>query len=212
MARWEEGEVDPASYDTGEWVDVGRDGLWRPSAVERLRALLVIGVAIGLLAVLAAVVSVGGDEDDDDLVAATTTTTEPEVVTTTSIVPTTTLDPASIDGEPPPEVCEPDIGREAAPLRGRSEVGVLVLNGTSRTGHAGAITDDLDDLGYETNVPANASRHAVTTVEYLPGFCVEATRVAFELGIEGVEVAPLLDSDVFLGRAQLLVTLGADSL
>ncbi len=201
-----------APYDTGEWVDVGRDGLWHPSGGERLRALLVLVGAVGLLLAIAALASVG-DDDDDDLVTGPTSTTEPEVVTTTSIVPTTTLDPASLAGEPPPAVCEPDIGREGAALRDQPDVVVLVLNGTSRSGHAGAFTDDIDGLGYDTIVPANASRLEVTTIEYLPGFCAEAVRLLFELGVDGAEVQPLApDSDVFLGRATLLVTLGADSL
>lgn len=211
MTRQERGDP-PVPYDTGEWVDVGRDGLWRPSAGERARALLVLAVVVGALLFLAGVASVGG-EDDDEVASRSTTSTEPQVVTTTSIVPTTTLDPASLDGEPPPGVCEPDIGREGAALRDRSDVVVLVLNGTSRSGHAGAITDDVDDLGYGTIVPGNAGRLQVTTIEYVPGYCAEAVRLLFEFGVDSAEVQPLdPDTDVFLGRAALLVTLGMDSL
>ena len=211
MTRQERGDA-PVPYDTGEWVDVGRDGLWRPSGGERARALLILVVAIGALLLLAGVASVGGD-DEDEVVSRTSGSTEPEVVTTTSVVPTTTLDPASLDGEPPPAVCEPDIGRQGAALRERSDVVVLALNGTSRSGHAGAVTDEVDSLGYGTIVPANASRTQVTTIEYVPGYCAEAVRLLFELGVDGAEVQPLApDTDVFLGRAALLVTLGMDSL
>lgn len=211
MTRQERGDP-PVPYDTGEWVDVGRDGLWRPSGGERARALLILTVAIGFLAFLAGVANVGG-EDDEDVATRSTTTTEPQVVTTTSVVPATTLDPASLDGEPPPEQCEPDLGRQGAAMRERSDVVVLVLNGTSRSGHAGAFTDEVDEFGYGTIVPGNAGRLAVTTVEYVPGYCAEAVRLVFELNIIGAEVKPLdPETDVFLGRAALLVTLGADTL
>ncbi|MGK2929255.1 MAG: LytR C-terminal domain-containing protein [Acidimicrobiales bacterium] len=208
-----QGPEPTAPYDTGEWVDVGRDGLWHPSGGERARAMLILAVFVGSLLFLAGVASVGGKDDDADVAARSTTSTEPQVVTTTSIVPTTELDPASLDGVPPPGVCEPDIGREGAAMRDRSDVVVLVLNGTSRSGHAGAFTDDVDDLGYGTIVPANAGRLSVTTIEYVPSYCAEAVRLLFELGVDGAEVQPLdPDTDVFLGRAALLVTLGMDSL
>lgn len=201
-------------YDSGEWVDVGGDGRWRPSIGERLRALTVIALAIGALLVLAGIASVGGDGDDDeDVSAQSSSTTEPELVTTTSTPPTTRLDPASLGGDDPPPVCTTDVGREAAPLRARSDSVLLVLNGTSRNGHAGSVTDDLSDLGYTTIVPSNAGRLSVTTIEYTPGFCAESVRVALDLELPGAEVRPLPeDNDVFLGRAEILITLGSDSL
>lgn len=201
-------------YDSGEWVDVGGDGHWRPSIGERLRALTVIALAIGALLVLAGIASVGRDGDDDEEVSAqSSSTTEPELITTTSTPPTTRLDPASLGGDDPPPVCTTDVGREAAPLRARSDSVLLVLNGTSRNGHAGSVTDDLSDLGYTTIVPSNAGRLSVTTIEYTPGFCAESVRVALDLGLPGAEVLPLPeDNDVFLGRAEILITLGSDSL
>lgn len=201
-------------YDSGEWVDVGGDGQWRPSISERLRALTVIGLAIGSLLVLAAIASVGGDGDEDEDVAArSSSTTEPELVTTTSTPPTTQVDPASLAGDDPPPVCTTDVAREAAPLRERSEAVLLVLNGTSRNGHAGSVTDDLSDLGYTTIIPSNAGRLQVTTIEYTPGFCAESVRISADLELPGADVRPLpADNDVFLGRAEILVTLGSDSL
>lgn len=200
-------------YDSGEWVDVGGDGRWHPGIGERLRALVALGIALGALLLLSAVLSVGGDGDDEEVTAASTSTSEPELVTTTSTPPTTQMDPASLAGEAPPEQCEADVAREAEPLRGPSDTVVLVLNGTSRNGHAGAVTDDLQDLGYEAIVPANASRQDVTSIEYLPGLCAESVRLVNDLGVPGAEVGPLAeDSDVFMGRAEVLITLGADSL
>ena len=204
---------DSVPYDSGEWVDVGGDGRWRPSIAERLCALTVIALAIGSLLVLAAIASVGGDGDEEDVTAQSSSTTEPELVTTTSTPPTTRLDPASLGGDDPPPECTADVGREAAPLRVRSESVLLVLNGTSRNGHAGSVTDDLSDLGYTTIVPSNAGRLPVTTIEYTPGFCAEASRVALDLQLPGAEIRPLPeDNDVFLGRAEILITLGSDSL
>lgn len=204
---------DPVPYDTGEWVDVGSDGLWRPGIGERLRALTVLGVGLGALLLLSAIVSVGGGDDDDEEEAAPTSTAEREVVTTTSTPPTTQMDPASVAGEDPPPGCTEDIGRDAAPLRERSESVVLVLNGTSRNGHAGSITNRLAELGYSTIIPSNASRQPVTTVEFTAGFCAESVRIVQDLGIATAEVRPFdPNSDVFLGRAEVLVTAGADSL
>jgi hypothetical protein len=212
LTRRDHGD-DVPPYDTGEWVDVGRDGLWKPSGGERLRALTIIGVALGVLLALAGLASVGSG-DDEDVAASSTTSADPEeVVTTTSIPPTTEVDPASLAGEPTPGVCRSDTARAGAALRSRSEVVVLVLNATSRTGHAGSVTDELAGSGYGTIVPGNAGRLEVTTIEYLPGFCAESVMLALDLGLEGAEVRPLPDdTDVFLGRAQVLVTLGSDSL
>ena len=205
-------EDESVPYDSGEWVDVGGDGQWRPSLAERLRALTVLALALGFLLVLAAIASVGGS-GDDEVAATSTTTSEPQVVTTTSTPPTTRLDPASLNGEPPPPACVTDVAREAEPLRERSDSVLLVLNGTSRSGHAGNVTDELAGAGYATIVPSNASRLDVTTIEFTAGFCAEAVQLQVDLGIPTAEVRPLAaDSDVFLGRAEILITLGADSL
>ena len=208
------GQRDPARqyrqpYDTGEWVDVGADGRWTPSAGERLRSLTVIVLAVGVLLILAAVASTGGGGGDE--VVASTSTTTTSIVTTTTVA-TTVIDGTSVDGEPPPLACVFD-DRGGAALRPPNQTSVLVLNGTPRTGHAGNFTDQLRAAGYSMNVPGNASIRDRTTVQYITGHCAEAVHLLDDLGVDGAEVGPIDEgSDVFLGRAEVLVTLGRDSL
>lgn len=195
-------------YDAGGWVDVDDDDHWQPSVEERARALVILLIVGGALFLAAAVASLDGGDDDRVAAqdAANTTTTGSS--TTTTAPP----DPASLDGEAPPEGCETD-DRDANPLRGRDLSTVLVLNGTPRGGHAGASTDDLEEHGYSTMAPDNAGSHDTTLVEWLPGFCAEADRLLDDLAIPTATREPFdEDSDVFLGRAVLVVTLGRDSL
>ena len=208
-ARRDTGPHDTRDHDTGEWVDVGPDGLWRPSVGERLRSLTVLALAIGVLLVLAAVASTGGGGGTADVVVSSTTTTS--LVTTTSVA-TTVIDGTSVDGEAPPLACVFD-DRGAAALRPKNQTSVLVLNGTPRTGHAGDVTDQLRAAGYSTIVPGNASIRDRTTVEYVAGHCAEAVQLLDDLGVDSAEIGPIDEGgDVFLGRAEILVTLGRDSL
>ena len=197
--------------DDGTWVDVGRDGRWHPSPGERTRAAVILGVLIGLLAMVALLLSVGGDEDDDDPVATddTTTTTEEPQVTTTTAPP----DPSSVGGAPASIHCVGD-DRGGAELRERDTTAVLVLNATSRSGQAAEVVERLEALGYETTVPGNAGRLRTSVFGYVPGYCAEAERAAFELGLVEASFEPV-DADelsVPLGRARIVATVGADSL
>lgn len=198
----------PEDWDGGEWVDVGRDGRWSPSAGERIRAIVVLAVVLGVLGALAAALSV--DDGDGDDAAATTTTTE----ATTTTAPTTTepIDPTSIDGDAPPEPCIYD-NRDAQPLRDPADVYVVVRNGTPRGGHAGATSDDLEDAGYRLAEPANASLLQTTRIDYDPGYCAEAFAMTDALGIPGAELyAVEPGSDDAAEPVHLIVTLGRDSL
>lgn len=203
---------DGEPWDGGAWVDVGGDNRWSPSFAERSRALLVLGILGGVLFLAAAVASI--DDGDGDAEAATTgtsTTTETTSATTSTTAP---LDPASLEGEDPPGVCADD-DRDALPLRDRASSTVLVLNGSYRSGHANEANDELEELGYTSMQPANAPEVLdETLVQYLPGFCAESVRLLLELEIPTASVAPFdeeADGDVFLGRAELVVTLGRDS-
>lgn len=206
----ERGQHDDAGvpWDGGTWVEVGEDDKWTPTFEERARALVVLGIVLGVLFLAAAVASIGGDDDREVAVPSTEDTTTTRESTTT----TAALDPASLDGDDPPEGCEDD-DRNANEMRTRQLTTVLVLNGTPRGGHAGTSTDALDDLGYSTMAPDNANLREQTIVEYLPGFCAEAHRLVEDIDISGADFAAFEDGgDVFVGRARLVLTLGRDSL
>ena len=91
---------------------------------------------------------------------------------------------------------------------------MLVLNGTSRTGHAGATTGILERLGYTSATPDNHPRNAETYVLYQEGICAEAERATDDLGLPDAEIRPVEREDlpVVVGRARLVVVTGADSL
>ena len=199
--------------DDGTWVDVGRDGRWHPSAGERTRAAVLLGIFIGILVMLALLAWEGGDDERDEDVDAsddTTATTEEPVVTTTSTAPP---DPASVGGAPAPAECLGD-DRGAAELRERDTTAVLVLNATSRTGHAAEVVERLEELGYQTTVPGNAGRLTTSEFGYVPGHCAEAVRLAFELALGEATFEPVDADDlpVPLGRARIVATVGADTL
>lgn len=212
VAQQQDQQREGIVLDDGTWVDVGRDGRWRPTAGERLRALVILGVFVGVLAMVALALSVGGDDDDEVDVAAdeeTTTTTEPEVTTTSTLPP----DPSSVGGEPASISCVAD-DRGGAELRERDSTAVLVLNATSRTGHAAEIVEYLEHIGYPTTVPGNGGRLRTSQFAYVPGYCAEAERLAIEMGLTEVTLEPV-DADslpVPLGRARIVATVGADTL
>lgn len=213
VARQQDQQREGIVLDDGTWVDVGRDGRWRPSPGERARAAVILGVFVGLLAMVALVLSVGGDDDEQEIdVAAdeeTTTTTEPEV-TTTTLPP----DPSSIGGEPASISCVAD-DRGGADLRDRESTAVLVLNATRITGHAAEVVEYLEHLGYATTVPGNGGRLQTSEFRYVPGYCAEAERLAIEMGLSEVTLEPLEQDPnlpVPLGRARIVATVGADTL
>jgi hypothetical protein len=210
VARQQDEQHEGIVLDDGTWVDVGRDGKWRPTAGERTRAAVILAVAVGVLAMFALVLSVGGDDRDEDVAAVEDTTTTEPVVTTTSTLPP---DPSSVGGEPASISCVSD-DRDGAELRDRDTTAVLVLNATSRTGHAADVVEYLEHLGYATTVPGNGGRLRTSVFGYVPGYCAEAERTAIELGLTEATLEPV-DADelpVPLGRARIVATVGADSL
>jgi hypothetical protein len=209
VATGDDQQGDGIRLDDGTWVDVGPDGRWRPSAGERARAAVILGVAVAALLLLALVVSGGGGDDEPVEVADDgSATTEPESTTTTEEV----LEPSSVGGEAPSPECVGD-DRDGAPLRERDEVVVLVLNATPRAGHAGAVSELLEALDYQVAVPDNGGRREVTSAGYLAGHCAEAERVLEDLGLPEATVEPVpQDLLAMVGRARIVVRLGADSL
>lgn len=196
-------------WDGGVWVDADADGRWVPTRAERLRSAIILLVVVSVLSLVAAVASVGGGDDEPTAAVGTSTTTSTTIATTTS---TTSIDASSVGGDAPPAPCADD-DREARELRRRNDSTVMVLNGSPRNGHAGTSTDDLDDLGYSTMTPGNAKVRPFSSIEYVEGFCAEAVRLATDIGMPETEVRPVPDDPpVVLGRAELLLTLGEDSL
>ena len=74
------------------------------------------------------------------------------------------------------------------PLRPRSHVRVLVLNGNGVAGAAGAEARRLSQRGYRIAGAANAPRHdfAGSLVMYVPGWAKEARRLARDAGVRAV--------------------------
>jgi hypothetical protein len=96
------------------------------------------------------------------------------------------------------------------PLRVRSHVHVLVLNGNGRQGAASAEAARLQRAGYRIRGAQNALRHdyARSMVLYVPGWAKEARRLAHDAGIK--LVAPIDGiTPAKLKASQAVVILGS---
>jgi len=90
------------------------------------------------------------------------------------------------------------------PLRARSSVRVLVLNGNGVQGAASSTAARLQSSGYRIGGAENAQRHdyAQSMVMYVPGWVKEARRLAHDTGIrlvapvDGLRPAKLRGSKV----------------
>ena len=197
-----------APWDGATWVDVDDAGQWRPSALERTRAFVLLGLLVGFLLLAAFVAVVSWDDGGGDDGEVATRTTSPTTEAPTDAAPSTTASPspASVDGAEPPEGCADD-DREGRPLRERSEAPVNVLNGAGIGGLAGDTANSLNDAGYTTTF-GNGTTSAPTVITFLEGFCAEGARLAEDLGLPG---ATLTAGDALgdpTGAARLEVLLG----
>jgi hypothetical protein len=99
----------------------------------------------------------------------------------------------------------------ATPLRPRSRVSVLVLNGNGTSGVAGTTATRLLGRGYHSATATNATvdNYATSLVLYRPGWEREAQRLARDADIR---VVAALDGRLPTGsgRDQLVVILGAN--
>ena len=94
----------------------------------------------------------------------------------------------------------------SVPLRPRSHVRVLVLNGNGVSGAAAAQAARLHGDGYAIGGATNARRHdyAQSMVMFVPGWAKEARRLAHETGVQivspvdGLRPAQLRGSTVIL--------------
>ncbi len=95
------------------------------------------------------------------------------------------------------------------PLRARSGLSVLVLNGNGVNGAAGAEAVSLETLGYGASRSENAPRHnyARSMVLYLPGYAKEARRLGHDAGVHLVAPVDGLGKAQLKG-SQLVVVLG----
>jgi hypothetical protein len=96
------------------------------------------------------------------------------------------------------------------PLRPRSRISVLVLNGNGISGAAGTEASKLLAAGYRHAIPGDAPQdYATSLVLYRPGWARESHRLARDAGIRVVAV---LDGRLPAGseRDQLVVILGAN--
>jgi hypothetical protein len=100
----------------------------------------------------------------------------------------------------------PKVKVPSVPLRPRSHVRVLVLNGNGVSGAASAEAARLEARGYRIGGATNAARHdyARSMVMFVPGWIKEARRLAHDAGIrmiapvDGLHPAQLRGSGVVL--------------
>jgi hypothetical protein len=101
--------------------------------------------------------------------------------------------------------------QQTTPLRPRSRVSVLVLNGNGTSGAAGTTATRLLGRGYHSATATNAAidNYATSLVLYRPGWEREARRLAHDAGIR---VVAALDGRLPAGsgRDELVFILGAN--
>jgi hypothetical protein len=210
VARADDQQRDGIVLDDGTWVDVGQDGRWRPTVGERARAAVILGVSMAVLLLVALVLSFGDSDGDRNVRATATTSTSAAGTTPADENPG--RDPSWVGDEPASADCVGD-DREGQALRNRRTTVVLVRNGTSQEGWAGGVSTLLGGLGYDVTAPEDAGGREVTSIGYLAGYCAEAERVAEDLGFADATVEPV-PAELLgqVGRAKLVLSLGADSL
>ena len=104
----------------------------------------------------------------------------------------------------------PHVVVASRPLRARSKVRVLVLNGNGRQGAAHTEAVRLQSLGYRIGGAANADRHdyAQSMVMFVPGWAKEARRLARDAGIRLVAPVDGL-TPAALRSSRVVVLLGS---
>lgn len=138
--------------------------------------------------------------------ASTTEATEPTVVDTTipptsTTAPATTLPDTSGPGTTEPESTVPESTvpdtTDSMPvgLPDRSELNVASANGAGVDGAASRIATQLEEIGYVDVVPLNGTEIVeFTTIYFAEGFDESALRLAGDLDLLDVFVAPIENS------------------
>ncbi len=106
---------------------------------------------------------------------------------------------------PSPTVTTPTSPSPTTSPRAPRNVSVQVLNGSGVTGHAADVTTILEDAGYKTKIPDDASRRARTVIFFQAGSEPEALALRDRL-FEGAQVKPATQAAA--SDADLTVVLG----
>jgi hypothetical protein len=148
----------------------GRPGYLQAVATRGARGAIVIALAVIVGVLLLQVVDKGntGPVGDQSAKAVVTTTTTAKSGTSTSVTTTTT---AAQVGRPP------------------SQIVVQVLNGSGKSGIAGALTQQFKSKGYQTVDPRDTTKRTGTVVYFRPGFEREGASIATL--ILGSQLAPM---------------------
>lgn len=127
----------------------------------------------------------GGSNDDDPTPAGSPTSTEEQTTTTTTTTspPTTSTVPTTIaTTASPPETTTSTVSETTDTLREArdpSEVRVIVLNSIGVPGMAGALSDELGQLGYQMAQASNYTPElSDSMIFHADGFSVEALDLA----------------------------------
>jgi cytoskeletal protein RodZ len=129
--------------------------------------------------------------------ASTTTSTTTTITTTpTTVAPTTTTSAVTTTTEATTTTLD---------VRDPSEITVLVLNSTTRTGLAAGLAATLQEAGYQTLEPENwATPFTVSRVWYVAGFEVEAAVIVDFVSEDAI--VELFDG---VTQADIIIVLGA---
>ena len=162
-------------------------------------------VVVGLLSIGAGVAIAG--LPDNTPVAATITTSGPTTVPDTTVPDTTVSDTTAPETTVPettepdttePETTEPDTtepgSTDSVPggLPARSELSVVAVNGASVDGAAGRAATRLEEIGYVAGLTLDGSEvFEFTTIYFVDGFDEAALRLAADLDLLDVFVAPI---------------------
>jgi hypothetical protein len=93
------------------------------------------------------------------------------------------------------------------PLRARTSVRVLILNGNGRQGAASSEAARLESAGYRIAGAENAQRHnyAQSMVLFVPGWVKEARRLAHDTGIRMVAPVDGLRASALKGSKTVVI-------
>ena len=153
------------------------------------RAAILLGLFVLATVLLLGLIHIGTTSSSG---VATTTTTTPGGATTTTAAagPTTTTTP-----------------------KATSDVPVLVVNASGKTGAAATVTNELQVAGWSVQTPQNATASVSTSaVYYVSGQKAAAQGVAATLHLPATAVLPYTTSAPVstIGTAEVLVVVGPD--